>query len=74
MGRVIRKWLRYAVTFYLTAPLLGCYIAVAVTMKTAWDEENPFLAVASGVVGVSGTLIFAAGIFAVRRLIGKGPS
>ena len=35
-------------------------------------KQNPFLAViASGVVGVSGTLIFAAGIFAVRRLIGK---
>ena len=70
----IRKWLRYAVTFYLTAPLFGCYVAVAIQLRTAWNENNVFLAIASGVVGVSGTLIFAAGIFAVRRLIGKGPS
>jgi hypothetical protein len=72
MGRVIRKWLRYAVTFYLTAPLFGCYIAVAVTMTMAWNENNPFLAIASLIAFAFATAIFVAVIWAVRWLTGKG--
>ena len=72
MGRVIRKWLRYAVTFYLTAPLFGCYIAVAITMTTAWNKNDVFLAIASIIAFIFSTAIFVAAIWAVRRLTGKG--
>jgi hypothetical protein len=68
MGRVIRKWLRYAVTFYLTAPLFGCYVAVAITMTTAWNDNNAFLAIASIIVFASASALFVAAIWAVRRL------
>ena len=74
MGRVIRKWLRYAVTFYLTAPLFGCYIAVAITMTTAWNEKNVFLAIASLIAFTFATAIFVTAIWVVRRLTRKGPS
>ena len=64
----IRKWVGYVLTFYLTAPLLGCYVAVAVTMKTAWDEDNPFLAIASIIAFVFATAIFVSGMWVLRRL------
>ena len=68
----IRKWLRYAVTFYLTAPLLGCYFAVTISIARAWNDNNAFLAIASIIAFVIATAIFVAAIWAVRRLTRKG--
>jgi FtsH-binding integral membrane protein len=70
----IRKWVRFVLTFYLTAPLLGCYLAVAVTIATAWDEKNVFLAIASIIAFVIATAIFVVAIWALRQLTRKGPS
>ena len=74
MGRDIRKWVWYVLTLYLTAPLFGCYIAVAITMTRAWNEKDVFLAIASIIAFVIATAIFVAAIWAVRRLTRKGPS
>ena len=74
MGRAIRKWVGYVLTLYLTAPLFGCYIAVAITMTTAWTDKNVFLAIASIIAFVIATAIFVAAIWAIRRLTRKGPS
>ena len=71
MGRAIRKWVGYVLTFYLTAPLLGCYIAVAFSIARAWNEKNVFLAIASIIAFVIATAIFVAAIWAVRRLTPK---
>ena len=70
----IRKWVRFVLTFYLTAPLFGSYIAVAITMTTAWTDKNVFLAIASIIAFVIATAIFVAAIWAIRRLTRKGPS
>jgi hypothetical protein len=70
----IRKWLCCALAFYLTAPLLGCYLAVVVTMTTAWNDKNVFLAIASLIAFAFATAIFVAAIWVLRRLTRKGPS
>ena len=64
----IRKWVGYVLTFYLTAPLFGCYVAVAIQLRTAWNDNNAFLAIASIIAFVFATAIFVAAIWAVRRL------
>jgi hypothetical protein len=70
----IRKWVGYVLTFYLTAPLLGCYIAVAISIGRAWNENDVFLAIASLIAFASASALFVAAIWAVRRLTRKGPS
>ncbi len=64
----MRKVARHVLTFYLTAPLLGCYSAVAVCLGRAWRGDDPFLAAAGVLVGAAGTTTFAGLAWAVRRL------
>jgi len=64
----LRWFVRHLLAFYLTAPLLGCYSAVAVCLGRAWHGDDPFLAVAAVLVGAAGTTTFAGLVWAVRRL------
>ncbi len=68
MGMRPRRLVRYVVTFYLTAVLLGCYSAVAVCLGRAWRGDDPFLGVAAAIVGAAGTTTFAGLVWVVRRL------
>ncbi len=62
----MKKIILYALAFYATAPVLGCYVAVAITLWTSWTTGNPFLGLASLLVGACLTALCAGVAWLVR--------
>jgi hypothetical protein len=63
-----RKIARVLLVFYLTAPLFGAYVAVAVCLVNAWGSRDPFLAAAAVSFGLCATAAFVLVLWVVRRL------